>query len=299
MTIDVTVGLPTWNVRATVLDSIRSVLAQTGVNWKLLIVDDGSTDGTAEVLRQISDERITLVEHRQNLGLAATLNEIARLCETPYLARLDADDLCVPDRLATQLRLLDSHPQADLVASDAIAIDDANRAYGYKRSLATPTIHEYFRNPYIHPSITGRSNWFRANPYDETLHRAEDADLWLRTIGSRTTLVESRPLLYYREAGNVSSHKYQTSRAAARRVVLRHAPGKLTYPQLARRLVMGDVRSAVFSMASWIGLSDTLVARRAKGLSALDRSEHEAVLRRICSIPIPGLEDLGTDVANA
>ena len=104
--VTVTIGIPFLNARRTLADAVRSVFAQTHGDWELLLVDDGSTDGSSDVVRQLLDPRVRLLADGVTLGLCARLNQIAAAARGAYLARMDADDLMHPERIARQLEHL-------------------------------------------------------------------------------------------------------------------------------------------------------------------------------------------------
>lgn len=287
----VTIGLPVYNAAASVLETVRSVFAQTYPRWRLLIVDDASTDGTADLLERIEDERVTVIRDTENRGLAYRLNQIAESAETPFLARLDADDVNHPQRLEIQTAYLAAHPQTDFVVADGISIDATSRPCGYRTSIANATLAQHFKfGPYIHSVITGRTEWFREHPYDEELKRAEDQDLWLRTLGDRTSVVQSIPLLYVREAGYVSAEKYARSIDTTKQVIRRHAPGRLSALQKQRQLVTAELKKRIYSAAVRAGQGDRILALRTRQLSDADTRYHYEVLAQIQATRIPGID---------
>ena len=106
----VTFLLPVHNNAATVGETIQSILGQTFENLELVIIDDASTDGTADHLRSFRDPRIRLHRNAGNLELTRSLNEGLMLSRGQFVARIDADDICLPERAARQVAFLDSHP---------------------------------------------------------------------------------------------------------------------------------------------------------------------------------------------
>src|SRR5258705_775698 len=111
----VSVLLPVWNGERHLAAAIESVLGQSFTDFELLIVDDGSTDGSAALIRRYGDERIRLFENEKNLGVTRSLNLGLAQARGRYVARMDADDLSAPERLARQVAFLDSHPEVALV----------------------------------------------------------------------------------------------------------------------------------------------------------------------------------------
>lgn len=284
----ITIGLPVHNAAGTIVDTIKSVFTQSFTNWKLLIVDDASTDGTLDIIQGIRHERVTVVHHYENAGLAQRLNEIAQLTASPFLARLDADDLMSPDRLETQVRYLEAHPTIDMVATDAITIDECSRPYGYLRSNPDPSRFHYFKGgPYIHPTITGRSDWFRANPYDANLRRAEDQELWIRTLRARQTAVIPLPFMYYREGNTVTPEKYRRSIDATKTVIHMHKREFLTRPESVTALASSELKARMYSVLDRLGHSNLMIARRSIKLTASEVEHHRDVISRITATDLP------------
>jgi glycosyltransferase involved in cell wall biosynthesis len=112
----VTVLLPAYNAMPYLTEAVRSILEQTLQDFLLLIIDDGSTDGTGDYLAKLRDPRITAIS-RAHCGLGATLNEGLALCETEFLARMDADDVSLPHRLEAQVAFLRRHPAVGMVGT--------------------------------------------------------------------------------------------------------------------------------------------------------------------------------------
>src|SRR5437879_2375502 len=122
----VSVVLPVRDGARFLRDALESVLAQTLGDFELLVVDDGSQDETPEILAEVRDERL-LVLRQERLGLVAALNRGIGAAHAPYLARMDADDVSLPERLERQLAYLDARPQVALVAPGVEAIDEQGR----------------------------------------------------------------------------------------------------------------------------------------------------------------------------
>ena len=126
----VSIGIPFFNPGQAFEPAVRSVFAQTFTDWELFLVDDGSTDGSLERARAITDSRVTVVTDGANRGLCERLNQIARLARHDLLCRMDADDVMHPARLAQQVDWMRRNPDVDVLGAQAITIDDAERATG-------------------------------------------------------------------------------------------------------------------------------------------------------------------------
>lgn len=290
MTSRVTVGLPFFNNAGTILDAVRSVFAQHHQDWTLLLVDDGSTDGSVGLLRQISDSRVRILSDGRNLGLATRLNQIAATAESPLLARMDADDLMHPARMQRQLAAFDDR-SLDLVFSAAVAIDADGEPTGYRRSLPEPTVLDHFRrSPYIHPTLLGRTTWFRSHPYDATFRRCQDQELWVRTIDDRAVEVIDSPLLYLREAGTVSATKYASSMNGTRAVLRLHGRERLGAGRARRIMASSFAKQIAYAAAERVRQTDRIVRSRSESLSASARADHTGVISHILGTPLPGID---------
>src|SRR5271157_3722803 len=120
--ITVTIGLPAFNARPYLELALRSIFAQTFRDWELIIIDDGSSDGSPELLHCLDDERVRVIADGQHLGLGARLNQIVGMARGRYIARMDADDLMHPERLQTQLDYLLQHPRVDVVGCNLLVL---------------------------------------------------------------------------------------------------------------------------------------------------------------------------------
>lgn len=202
----ITIGLPVYNAELFIRDAIQSVLNQTYSDFKLLIVDDGSTDNSIDIINSFNDNRIELLIDKKNLGLPSRLNQIAALTTTKYLARMDSDDIMHPDRIAKQLEILNTNDKIDVLGTNVISINEFNIIQGIRNPII-----EHKLTPctvFIHPTITAKTEWFRKNLYDIKAIRVEDADLWNRTYKTSNFQRIETPLLFYREFGSQYYKKY-------------------------------------------------------------------------------------------
>jgi glycosyltransferase involved in cell wall biosynthesis len=182
----VTVLMPVYNAGRYLRPAIQSILQQTFRDFELLIVNDASTDGCQDVLRSFPDNRIRVLENKNNLGLAHSLNRGLQVAAGELIARQDADDLSHPERLEAQVQVLRAHPDIALVGTQAIIIDEFGR---YKRVLLDRP-HEHiaikwdllFDNSFVHTSVMFRKTIVRDNlgGYDPSYAACEDYELWSR-----------------------------------------------------------------------------------------------------------------------
>ena len=166
-----------------VREAVASVLAQTAGDLELIVIDDGSTDATPELLAAVRDSRVR-IERRAHAGLTRALNRALALARAPLVARLDADDLALPERLALQRAFLGSHPDVGLLGTGASEVDEAGREVARIRPPEDDTTIRRVlirRNPFVHSAVMIRRALVeRAGGYDETLPVAQDYDLWMR-----------------------------------------------------------------------------------------------------------------------
>ncbi len=126
----VTIVLAFRNGKKNLPAALNSILWQSYQNWELILINDGSTDGAEQLAKSINDVRIRFYSHAISQGLPACLNQGIALAKGFYIARMDADDIAFPQRLAQQVAFLQSHPEIDLLATSALLIDKNNQAVG-------------------------------------------------------------------------------------------------------------------------------------------------------------------------
>lgn len=181
-----TVLMPAYNAGPYIKEAIESILHQTYSDFEFLIVNDGSKDETLEVIKQFKDTRIKLID-QQNKGLIDTLNEALQIAKGDLIARMDADDVCFPQRLERQVAFLQEHPDYVAVGAEANVIDkDGNFLYhlkpiGYTNEEINERIN--IKVPFIHPSVVFRkSAVIKAGGYPKNALQFEDHLLWKRLL---------------------------------------------------------------------------------------------------------------------
>ncbi len=183
MTVEVSVIIPTFNRRAMVREAVESVLAQTGASFELIVVDDGSTDGTSEELSKIPDDRMR-VERIANSGPAAARNRGVAIARAPMIAFLDSDDLWKKQKLERQLAFMRANPDCAISQTNELWLRNGRRVNpGLRhRKRAGDFFLESLRTCLISPSaVIMRAELFRSHAgFDELMIAAEDYDLWLR-----------------------------------------------------------------------------------------------------------------------
>lgn len=289
------IGIPFVDDRGTLPLAIRSVFAQTVEDWELILLDDGSTDGSLEVARGIADPRVRVLSDGENRGLACRLNELTRASRAPLVVRMDADDAMAPTRLERQLAILRARPELDVVGSAAYLMDGQERVYAVDRGPALgqdPAL--FLRNRVIiHPTVTARRAWMLANPYAPGLRRGQDKELFLRTHAASRFHKLQAPLLLYRELGSFDLGHYRLQRALDRRLAWRYGPAAVGWAATARSIAGAAGKEAAYAGAARLGLQDglrRLLARRSgAAISECERAEATALLAALRHTPVPGL----------
>jgi hypothetical protein len=209
----VTIAMSVYNAGRFLPQAVESMLTQPFADFEFLILNDGSTDGSAEVIDSYAarDPRIRAI-HQENRGLVASLNRLIEEARAPLIARMDGDDVSMPKRLARQVDFLARNPDYGVVGSWATSIDESGASCD-TGGLDQPTDHEGFLEaldgkPLLcHPSAMLRTDVVHAAGGYRALYRhCEDYDLWLR-LAERTKLcsLPERLILYRYSDGQVSS----------------------------------------------------------------------------------------------
>lgn len=208
----ISIVLPAYNAGEVLEQAVMSVYVQTFTDWELLIMDDGSTDNTAEVALRIKDPRIRLIRCKHDF--IATLNKGMQAAKGKYIARMDADDRMVPERLAIQYRLMEEHPEITVCGS-WIEIFSKERRLNYWGELAQFVEHpieELLRKNFLcHPTVIIRADfWQKHQLRYQDYSAAEDYKLWfeMAKLGA-VFYVIPQVLLYYQRSDNQVSNKRQ------------------------------------------------------------------------------------------
>jgi glycosyltransferase involved in cell wall biosynthesis len=218
-----TIGIPFYNNELTLADAVKSVLSQTFTNWQLILADDGSKDGSLAVAKRFEqlDSRIKVISDGMNKGISYRLNLIASLATGDYIARMDADDMMMPDRLEKQMKVLLANPAIDIIDTAAYVINEKGEPVGMRGTddLSNWNMKMVLtKGLFFHPAVVAKTSWFRENKYKENYLRTEDFELWCRTFGKTNFTRIQEPLFIYRE-GKVNVKNYTRSARVFREVL--------------------------------------------------------------------------------
>lgn len=190
--------------------AMDSVLGQTYGDFEFIIIDDDSTDETLQILGRYDDPRIRLMQNQSHLGLSRSLNSGLNAARGEYIARMDADDVCLPERLEKQVRFLDRHAEVAALGTGIRFMDEQGKAI---RDVQMPTDDALikwklcFMNPIAHPSVMMRRAAIDAiGGYDPELTCSQDYDLWWRLSGhNQLANLPDILMLLRQHAGQVTS----------------------------------------------------------------------------------------------
>lgn len=197
----VTIGLPVYNAERWIGEAIESILKQTYEDWELIVSidEEEGRDRTLEIITnyelQITSSKIRVIADGEHRGISARINQQVAMARGEYFARMDADDVMLPERLALQVKYLQEHPEVDVCGTGA---------------------GEW---TFIHPSVMGRTEWFREHPYRSECDGCEDWDLWTRTRKISTFGFLQEPLIIYRRPEKFDKEKYLLRRRQGRTAI--------------------------------------------------------------------------------
>ena len=184
--VKVSVVMAAFNEENVIQKAITSICMQSFDNWELIVIDDGSTDDTVSIANSLAERnsRIVVLKNDKNIGLAASLNKGVSLSHGEYIARMDADDVSLPDRLKLQIDYMDNNLDVTVLGGGAVYQDMKGVELG---EVMMPETHEAIiawmlrSSPFIHPTVMARRSFFeKTGGYNESLKRAQDYDLWFR-----------------------------------------------------------------------------------------------------------------------
>lgn len=211
------VVLPVYNASEFIEASIESILNQSFKNFELIVINDGSKDNSLEIIKKFDDKRIVLVD-QENKGLAKTLNIGLKLSQGEYIARMDADDICLPNRFEKQVEYLDLNKEYALIGSGIEIINENNEHVSYHAPYIghdkLVSIMRTKGNPFKHPTIMFRRREIvEIGGYNELIGKYfEDYFLWNEV--AKFHKVDNLPmvLLKYRISNNSIMSEFQSSK---------------------------------------------------------------------------------------
>ena len=234
----VSVIMPTYNAQEYLRESLESVLNQTFEDFELLIIDDGSTDKTIEIINSYQDKRIKIIQGDKK-GISSALNKGIENASGKYIARMDADDICAPNRFENQVKYLDNTPEIGMSVTWVDIISDYKFSFWGKDAKTPKDFNTalLFQNPIVHPSVMFRTQLFKDKglKYNENYKCAEDYELWSRLINTINIGVIQKNLLHYRFYENNATNNMKVQ-------------GKINYLSVIQRNLLQYCNIAVNGM---------------------------------------------------
>lgn len=184
---EISVIMSVYNGEAYLKETIESVINQTFKNWEFIIINDCSTDSSPQILNDfaVKDERIKVYTNEVNLKLPASLNKAVSLSKGKYIARMDADDICLPDRFEKQYKFMEKNSDVSLSSCRFMTMKNgvymSGGAGGRCDNEALRALL-LVRNPILHPGIIAKAEVMKKLNYDTTLTCTEDLELWTRMV---------------------------------------------------------------------------------------------------------------------
>lgn len=250
--------VPVYNPGRYLAEALESLLAQTFADFELIAVDDGSTDGSLAVLRRFAqrDARV-IVLSRPNTGIVGALNDGLAVARGEYIARMDADDVAAPERLAVQLAYLDAHPEIVAAGSSVVMVDTQGRALkDFKAQTDPRLIRERLVAAtdigIIHPTlVVRRAVLERVGGYRPAYQLVEDFDLFLRLLDEGELGNVPEPLLDYRQhPASTNFTRYRTQHELMDRCLAEHRQ-RWNLPPLDRPLTHPPVQGKGAQQILW------------------------------------------------
>ncbi|MDR3593876.1 glycosyltransferase [Clostridium sp.] len=259
----VTVLMSVYNGEKFLEEAIESILNQTFSDFEFLIINDGSTDNSVKIIESFEDSRIRLINNEKNLKLIASLNKGVSLAKGKYIARMDCDDISMPDRLEKEVKFLESNQEYGLVGTwytviDGEGVEKYNRSYPSNNELIKLFLS--LNCPLAHGSIMGKTELFKQNAYGSKEHYAvEDYELWVRM--AKTTKIHNIPeyLFKYRIYGESFSDSktqlmYDQTLEMSKKLYIKN---KNQYKELIKKQILEDAykeekEEAVVYINQWL-----------------------------------------------
>jgi len=225
----ISVVMSVYNGEKHLRESIESILNQTFTDFEFIIVNDGSTDNSLEIIKSYDDERIKIINNEENIGLTKSLNKAIKQARGVYIARQDADDISLSNRLELQFKFLEKHPEVALLGTGIYVIDENGDEIEKRIMHPNPKRSLLKGNRFIHGSVMFRKSVIdELGAYNETLRYSQDYELWLRL--SKEYAVRNLTVPLYKLRMHKSS------------ILSRKVEEQQMYAVLARKLAMNGIK---------------------------------------------------------
>ncbi len=225
---EITVLMSVFNGTKFLREAIESILNQTFADFEFLIIDDGSTDDSIEIIESYDDQRIKLVRNGENIGLTRSLNKGIKLSKGLFLSRMDADDVSNSDRLEKQLNYMDNNPEVSVCGSWLETIGERQEIWKCHEHDSEIKAQLLFNNSVYHPTAIVRKDFLVRNGflYDESLSTAQDYGLWVAISHKAVFANIQEVLLKYRihedQVGKKKSSEQKENADISRKSIIKN-----------------------------------------------------------------------------
>lgn len=196
MSLTVSILMPVYKTAAYLKEAVDSMLAQTFEDFELIVLNDCSPDNAEDILDSYSDPRIIRYRGEQNQGLANVLNVGMGLAKGEYIARMDSDDISMPDRLKVQVDYLDSHPEVGLCSCGMRLFGTRDDVWVRDADMESIKFRALFHSPILHASSMWRKSTFENLRFNQAYVPAEDYELWTRALVAGCKMINLPQVLY-------------------------------------------------------------------------------------------------------
>lgn len=288
----VTIAIPFYNAEKYLTDSIKSVFAQTHQDWELILIDDGSTDGSLKIAQSVNDSRVRVISDGKNKKLAARLNEVTELAQYDYIARMDADDLMSPDRIKIQIDIFKENPNLDVVSTGVFSVKNDLSLVGVRGADFTNIDFDGLlrkKTGIVHAAVVAKKDWYKRNKYDESLAIAQDIDLWLRATKNNDliALTIKNPLYVYREEDNVTANKMMRALRNERNMYSKYVDNQFLRYKLS---FVSYIKSVLVNIFDKVDLIKFLQKSRNRNeINNTDFQEYNNIIAKIKNTNVTGL----------
>lgn len=212
----ITIILPVYNGERYLREAIDSVLSQTYRDFELWVCNDGSTDGTVSIVDSYTDPRVKRIDNPQNMGLVATLNRAFAMVESPFIARMDDDDLWHENKLELQMALLESRPDVGVCGTSIHKFGDLDAIHIFPEESDALKVGLLFYCMMSHPSVVYRRSMLVETglSYRKDYFPAEDYKMWIDVLQYSNIYNIQQPLVEYRQHGGQICRERQEEQAA-------------------------------------------------------------------------------------
>ena len=239
--------MPVYNSSGFVQEAIESILNQSYKNIEFIIINDGSVDDSEKIVLGIKDNRIRYVKNEKNMGVVATLNKGIDLCEGTYIARMDADDISLPDRIKKQVEFMNKNPEVGVCGTDYIQ-------FGKGKQMLSKSHREHewiagwmlFNSSVVHPSLMIRTSVIKNERphFDNSFKHVEDYELWSRLLFKCKFADVPEALLKYRLHASQVSRQFKSEQIEngnkVRKILLEKAGFRFTEREFRTHCLIGS-----------------------------------------------------------